>query len=57
MARALHFERANSSVVKSIPQRDFLGTWLRLYARSQTIPQIDELVLGRIPFGDVPEFG
>ncbi|MCA1395407.1 hypothetical protein ACVIHI_002060 [Bradyrhizobium sp. USDA 4524] len=53
----MHFERANPSVVKSIPQRDFLGTWLRLYARSQTIPQIDELVPGRIPSGDVPEFG
>ncbi|MCC8946786.1 hypothetical protein H8A97_17140 [Bradyrhizobium sp. Arg62] len=53
----MHFKRANSSVVKSIPQRDFPGTWLRLYARSQTIPQIDELVPGRIPSGDVPEFG
>ncbi|MCS3448917.1 MULTISPECIES: hypothetical protein [Bradyrhizobium] len=52
----MHFERASSSVVKSIPQRDF-GTWLRLYARSQTIPHIDELVPGRIPFGDVLEFG
>ncbi|WFU59548.1 hypothetical protein QA639_19390 [Bradyrhizobium pachyrhizi] len=53
----MHFERASSSVVKSIPQRGFLGTWLRLYARSQTIPQIDELVRGRIPSRDVPEFG
>ncbi|MHC6150931.1 hypothetical protein ACVSQB_03950 [Bradyrhizobium elkanii] len=53
----MHFERANSSVVKSIPQRDVPGTWLRLYARSQTIPHIDELVLGRIPFGDVLAFG
>ncbi|MGL3207909.1 hypothetical protein ACVIHH_001631 [Bradyrhizobium sp. USDA 4518] len=48
----MHFKRANSSVVNS---SDFPGTWLRLYARSQTIPQIDELVFGRIPF--VPEFG
>ncbi|WP_283807778.1 hypothetical protein [Bradyrhizobium mercantei] len=39
MARALHFESANSSVVKSIRQRDILNTWLRLYARSQTIPR------------------
>ncbi|QOZ34813.1 hypothetical protein XH92_26680 [Bradyrhizobium sp. CCBAU 53421] len=38
-AAALHFESANSSVIKSIRQRDFLNTWLRLYARGPTIPR------------------
>lgn len=38
----MRFESANPSVVKSIRQRDFLNTWLRLYARSQTIPPLDE---------------
>jgi hypothetical protein len=38
----VQFKSANPSVVKSIRQRDFLNTWLRLYARSQTIPPLDE---------------
>ncbi|UGY13879.1 PAS domain-containing protein [Bradyrhizobium septentrionale] len=54
MARALHFESANSSVVKSIRQRDFLNTWLRLYARSQTIPRMDEFQPERIE-EDLPD--
>jgi hypothetical protein len=54
MARALHFESANSSVVKSIRQRDFLNTWLRLYARSQTIPRRDEFQPERIE-EDLPD--
>lgn len=54
MASALHFESTNSSVVKSIRQRDFLNTWLRLYARSQTIPRIDEFHPERIE-EDLPD--
>jgi hypothetical protein len=38
----LDFESANSTVVKSIKQRDLLNTWLRLYARGQTVPRIGE---------------
>jgi hypothetical protein len=33
---------ANSSVIKSIKQRDLLNTWLRLYARDQRMPRIEE---------------
>lgn len=36
------FESAGPSVVKSIRQRDLLNTWLRLFARSQTIPRLDD---------------
>jgi hypothetical protein len=54
MASALHFESTNSTVVKSIRQRDFLNTWLRLYARSQTIPRIDEFHPERIE-EDLPD--
>ncbi len=54
MASALHFESTNSSVVKSIRQRDFLNTWLRLYARTQTIPRIDEFRPERIE-EDLPD--
>jgi hypothetical protein len=39
---AVEFESARPSVVKSIKQRDFLNTWLRLYARSQQMPRIAE---------------
>jgi hypothetical protein len=39
---ALEFESAKSSVVKSIKQRDLLNTWLRLYARAQAMPRMDE---------------
>jgi len=38
----LDFESANPSVVKSIKQRDLLNTWLRLYARGQLMPRIEE---------------
>jgi hypothetical protein len=44
----LHFESANPSVVKSIKQRDLLNTWLRLYARDQALPRIDEYQPSRI---------
>jgi len=50
----LHFESANPSVVKSIRQRDFLNTWLRLYARGQTIPRMDEFQPERIE-EDLPD--
>lgn len=38
----MDFESANPSVVKSIRQRDLLNTWLRLYARAQSLPRIEE---------------
>ena len=38
----MQFESANPTVVKSIRQRDLLNTWLRLYAREQKIPAMDE---------------
>jgi hypothetical protein len=38
----LEFERANPSIVKSIRQRDLLNTWLRPYARGQSLPRLDE---------------
>lgn len=34
----MDFASAAPSVVKSIRQRDLLNTWLRLYARGQTVP-------------------
>jgi hypothetical protein len=39
---ALEFESANPTVVKSIKQRDLLNTWLRLYAREQLLPRLEE---------------
>lgn len=38
----MDFESAYPSVVKSIKQRDLLNTWLRLYARDQMLPRMDE---------------
>ncbi len=38
----MEFESANPSIVKSIKQRDLLNTWLRLYARGQQTPCIDD---------------
>ncbi|MGY3614765.1 hypothetical protein [Bradyrhizobium sp. USDA 10063] len=38
----MEFESANSSIVKSIRQRDLLNAWLRLYARGQSTPRVDE---------------
>lgn len=38
----LEFESAQPSVVKSIKQRDLLNTWLRLYARDQSLPRMGE---------------
>jgi hypothetical protein len=39
---ALEFASASPSVVKSIKQRDLLNTWLRLYAREQRVPRVEE---------------
>jgi hypothetical protein len=38
----VEFESADPSVVKSIKQRDLLNSWLRLYARQQSMPRIEE---------------
>ncbi|HZC97640.1 MAG TPA: PAS domain-containing protein [Bradyrhizobium sp.] len=38
----MDFESANPSIVKSIKQRDLLNTWLRLYAREQAMPRVEE---------------
>jgi hypothetical protein len=38
----LEFASANPTVVKSIKQRDLLNTWLRLYAREQPLPRVEE---------------
>jgi hypothetical protein len=39
---ALEFQSANPTIVKSIKQRDLLNTWLRLYAREQKVPRVEE---------------
>jgi hypothetical protein len=39
---AVEFESTKPSVVKSIKQRDLLNTWLRLYARAQSMPRLAE---------------
>ncbi|SFJ49539.1 PAS domain-containing protein [Bradyrhizobium sp. Gha] len=44
----LDFTSALPSVVKSIKQRDLLNTWLRLYARQQTVPAIWEYQPARL---------
>ena len=44
----MEFESAGPSVVKSIKQRDLLNTWLRLYARNQSIPRLSEYQPARI---------
>jgi hypothetical protein len=42
------FLSANPTVVKSIKQRDLLNTWLRLYAREQRLPRVDEFQPDRL---------
>ena len=39
---AVEFESANPTIIKSIRQRDLLNTWLRLYAREQVTPRIEQ---------------
>jgi hypothetical protein len=36
------FASADPSIVKSIKQRDLLNIWLRLFARDQALPRMDE---------------
>jgi len=45
---ALEFKSARPSVVKSIKQRDLLNTWLRLYAREQRMPGLEEYQPARL---------
>jgi hypothetical protein len=45
---ALEFDSAQPSVVKSIKQRDLLNTWLRLFARNQSLPSMEEYQPARI---------
>jgi len=42
LASDLDFQSANPAVVKSIKQRDLLNTWLRLYARGQHLPRVED---------------
>ena len=44
----LDFESTTPSIVKSIKQRDLLNTWLRLYARAQSLPRIADYQPGRL---------
>ena len=44
----MEFQSANPTVVKSIKQRDLLNTWLRLYAREQLMPRIEEYQPSRL---------
>jgi len=45
---AVDFASADPSIVKSIKQRDLLNTWLRLFARDQALPRMDEYEPARI---------
>jgi hypothetical protein len=45
---ALEFQSANPTIVKSIKQRDLLNTWLRLYARAQQLPRVEEYQPSRL---------
>jgi hypothetical protein len=42
LASDLDFQSASPSVVKSIKQRDLLNTWLRLYARGELLPRVED---------------
>ena len=44
----MEFESANPSIVKAIKQRDLLNTWLRLYAREQRMPEVEEYQPARL---------
>ena len=44
----MEFQSANPTIVKSIKQRDLLNTWLRLYAREQQMPRIEEYQPSRL---------
>lgn len=44
----MDFESANPSIIRSIKQRDLLNTWLRLYAREQKLPRLEEYQPARL---------
>ena len=44
----MEFQSHNPTIVKSIKQRDLLNTWLRLYAREQKLPRIEEYQPSRL---------
>lgn len=44
----MEFESANPSIIRSIKQRDLLNTWLRLYAREQKLPRLEEYQPARL---------
>ena len=44
----MEFESANPSIIRSIKQRDLLNTWLRLYAREQRLPRLEEYQPARL---------
>jgi hypothetical protein len=50
----LDFESANPSIVRSIKQRDLLNTWLRLYAREQKLPRLEDYQPARLA-DEVPD--
>ena len=50
----MEFESANPSIVRSIKQRDLLNTWLRLYAREQKLPRLEEYQPARLA-DEVPD--
>jgi len=50
----LDFESANPSIVRSIKQRDMLNTWLRLYAREQKLPRLEDYQPARLA-DEVPD--
>lgn len=45
---AVDFESANPTVVKSIKQRELLNTWIRLYAREQRMPRLEDYQFERL---------
>ena len=45
---AVDFESANPTVVKSIKQRELLNTWIRLYAREQRTPRLEDYQVERL---------
>ena len=44
----MDFQSTNPTIVKSIKQRDLLNTWLRLFAREQQVPRMQEYQPARL---------
>jgi hypothetical protein len=44
----VEFQSANPTIVKAIKQRDLLHNWLRLYAREQRLPRIEDYQPSRL---------